>query len=383
MAKSARLGARRALTAGGVAAAVGAAAIAASLGFTGSASARDTATYSIWFKGLRCIREAKNSIGSDSDETFLMVAVRDGSGLHKPMTLPKRNPPYFKDVDAGEIRAAEVRLWSGPAQDVIIYAHLYEYDGHDKNAVRLLAQGTLLVGSALAGAGSVGTVTAAQLMVKTAGGAAISRTVDNLIDKNMKAGGHDPMGSYEVTFELAKAGRLADAPQKWIAPRRGGRKLTYDLSTRHTGSGAIYELYWEVRRTGAVAKAPQSGGVATAPSNTTVQLCNRSGTQKIFTALAYWEPGGRRQEGWTSRGWWGVARNQCTEIPVANSSYVYVYAEAGGQKWSGRDATFCVNDGKAFKLAKADERRCGRRPYKRVKMSKFKLRRGSNTWNFK
>ena len=370
---------RRALTAAaavpGLTAALGAAVFSLMPGVTAVAAARDTAIYSVWFKGFRCHREAIHSTGSDSDETFVIVTALDRKRVFGPMRIPTGQDGYYPDVDQNEIRRANVKVWQGSAQTVNIRAQVFDFDGHARNAVALITGVTAGIGQVLISRGLLKGPTTGPTRGATIFGGNIGSVIYALVQKNMRAGGHDHLGSASVKLDLARAGKLADRPQRYIVTTRGSR-LDYDLSTHHRGGGAHYELYWEVRRT------RQAPTVARAKPRT-VRLCNRTRVSKIFTALAYLDSAKGRKKSWTSKGWFGVKRNQCIEFPIKNPGDVYVYANAGSREWRGRDAAFCINRFKTFKIPAADSARCKGRTYKRVNMSKIKTRKGRNTFNFK
>ena len=122
--------------------------------------------------------------------------------------------------------------------------------------------------------------------------------------------------------------------------------------------------------------------------DTKLSLCNKSHVREIYAAYAYWVPKQRRGRGggWSATGWYKIQSQRCRTVTVGHNGYkgsVYVFAEGGGTKWTGRDARFCVHDSKGFTLRRADESPCNGQNYKRVRMTKYKVRPGGNRYNFR
>src|SRR6056297_2681964 len=100
--------------------------------------------FSLDLRGIYCQREAEHSIGSDEDETFVVVTVfdnRTGALLAGPEPLPldrQGRPTYWPDVDAGEFRPWGHRVWSGGARDLLIDVQTWEYDDHLRGALQAI-----------------------------------------------------------------------------------------------------------------------------------------------------------------------------------------------------------------------------------------------------
>lgn len=118
---------------------------------------------------------------------------------------------------------------------------------------------------------------------------------------------------------------------------------------------------------------------------TTLKLCNRSSILNIYGTYAYWFSGKGRNPGWQSKGWYKLEQGSCRTFTIGKKydSYLYVYAEGDGIVWGGQDARFCVDGESGFTINNADEVSCTTAPYRKVRMTKFDVNRGENTWNFR
>lgn len=122
---------------------------------------------------------------------------------------------------------------------------------------------------------------------------------------------------------------------------------------------------------------------------TTLNLCNR-GKEKVWAVISYWagKGKGRRRlgpSGWVSVGWYGINPGACND-PKISRSYVgdvYIYGYSRNVSYDGSDARFCIKSGKAFRFGNADEMACGAGKLKKVGMHKFRVRKRTNTWNFR
>lgn len=120
--------------------------------------------------------------------------------------------------------------------------------------------------------------------------------------------------------------------------------------------------------------------------STVLRLCNRSSTQKIFASYAFWDTRNRRDKGWTSIGWYKVERGKCRDLKIGRpyKGDIYIRGEGGGSTWSGgTGSNFCIDGKKSFEFIHGDKTSCRGGNRKRVKMSKFKLRHGTVTYNFR
>lgn len=88
------------------------------------------------------------------------------------------------------------------------------------------------------------------------------------------------------------------------------------------------------------------------PNRTYILLCNRSNSNQIDGAIAYYD------QSWRTRGWYKIAKDTCTEvsIPVDRlyDGNVYIYGkDNSGLVWRGGNNNFCV-DTQAFHVTNAD-----------------------------
>ena len=103
---------------------------------------------------------------------------------------------------------------------------------------------------------------------------------------------------------------------------------------------------------------------------TSIKLCNRSKTLKIYAAIGYYDWGiyGDRPN-WSSAGWWPLNRGQCKvvgliddyEAEAAYAGDVYVMAVGGGLAWEGEGGSFCVDRNRDFRIKNSDRQRCSDR----------------------
>lgn len=117
-----------------------------------------------------------------------------------------------------------------------------------------------------------------------------------------------------------------------------------------------------------------------AEKRTTVFICNKSGTEKIYATMTYWE-----EASWTTRGWFGVESGACNEyfLPENYEYGVYAYAEnaAGDVTWSGTSASFCVNKSDGFVHRSSDSMSCDAATSKRVQTTSLTVQKKKmNTW---
>jgi uncharacterized membrane protein len=72
-------------------------------------------------------------------------------------------------------------------------------------------------------------------------------------------------------------------------------------------------------------------------------ICNKSSESKVWVAIAY-----KDNNGWVRKGWYEIAKNECSNIlSVLNYKYVYYYAQGNSKKWYG-DNQICVHPTKKF-----------------------------------
>lgn len=117
------------------------------------------------------------------------------------------------------------------------------------------------------------------------------------------------------------------------------------------------------------------------------RMCNQR-NEPVWTSMAWFSrEKGRRgaKRGWVAQGWWKVNAGQCRTLwtDTRYKGSIYVHGRTGGKTLTGSAASFCVNNKRAFKLDNADKAKCGGGDMKRLGMSKFALKSGMNTWNFR
>lgn len=121
------------------------------------------------------------------------------------------------------------------------------------------------------------------------------------------------------------------------------------------------------------------------PVGSNLTLCNRR-NEEIWTVTAHYVKPKRRgrERGWVTEGWWKINPGQCRKL-WNNTSYtgdIYLHATTRRGDLPGRDARLCVHKGSAFKISDSDKN-CSGQNRKKVGMSKFVVRSGNNTWNFR
>ena len=122
------------------------------------------------------------------------------------------------------------------------------------------------------------------------------------------------------------------------------------------------------------------------PVGSHLTRCNRRG-EDIWTVTAHYaNPRGRRskERGWITEGWWKIAPGQCRQL-WTNTNYtgdIYLHAATRNGPLPGRDARLCIQNGSAFKINDSDKA-CRGAKRKKVGMTKFVVRSGNNTWNFR
>ena len=205
-----------------------------------AATSAPAAAYELWFVGLYCASEAQHSIGSDSDETFLVVTVYDnatGDILAPPRILPTDGdgqPTQWNDVDAGEFRDTAYRLWSGGERDLYIDIQTWEFDNHGVAAFRVLVDFTVGVG--------IGFATANPFAGAAAG--VVANEIGGRIFSQLDSGDHDFLGSNAIVID---AGDMAAwATHKHYNVQGGGTRIDFDFSAPTTGRGADYEIYFDI-----------------------------------------------------------------------------------------------------------------------------------------
>lgn len=205
-----------------------------------SAGAAPAAAYELWLMGIYCGSEAQHSIGSDSDETFVVITIFDnqtGQLLAGPSPLPldqDGNPTQWTDVDAGEIRNWTHRQWSGNARDLYIDVQVWEYDNHLGNALHAIFDISAGLG--------IGILTANPIAGLAAGAAA--NEVGKAIFNKLESADHDYLGNNAIVIDGADMAAWATHSHYWV--ESGSQRIDYDFSTETAGRGAKYEVYFDI-----------------------------------------------------------------------------------------------------------------------------------------
>lgn len=208
-----------------------AATLAATLGSTaisGPAQAEDF--LGVYLTGVQVVQMRT---GADDPYIVAYVVEEDGD-VSRPVFAPGENQPW-QNVSVGTVIPLDVLVWRGPAQDLMLQAHVYHYDAGLRDFVAGFTSVTSAIGGALIAVGTGGLGAAAGAGAAIAGQAA-AEAVRNT------AGDSIPLGEVHQPLELRRVGTLADRPQY---EHLG---IWYDFYTEHNWNGALYGLFWEVRR---------------------------------------------------------------------------------------------------------------------------------------
>lgn len=94
-------------------------------------------------------------------------------------------------------------------------------------------------------------------------------------------------------------------------------------------------------------------------SQTKVQFSNCT-AETIYVCYAKWE---NSWEGWTTRGWYAINGYSQKTLDIGNyEGYIYTFAENdNGVKWTGNNATLCINRPNAFTFPNSDKSACNTR----------------------
>lgn len=111
-----------------------------------------------------------------------------------------------------------------------------------------------------------------------------------------------------------------------------------------------------------------------------VKFCNRTFHDNIYASMTYFK------NTWTSKGWWKVPKDQCTEFdlgPYDGNVFIHgnpatTYGASFGRGWS-----FCVNDNVAFEYPYITTMGCGVAPNVLKDFSIFTVKKGTNVYDFK
>ncbi len=197
--------------------------------------------YELWLAGIYCTSEANHSLGSDSDETFVIVTIFDnntGELLAGPLLLPRTaddEPTYWTDVDAGEFRDYYYDIWSGGARDLFIDTQVWEYDSHAANALRVLVSINIALGVSLMTANPV----------YGAGAGVAADMVAQRMLEDLESADHDFMGR-ATTVILGSDMEAWARESHYYDHNDAGERLEYDFSVETAGHGAKYVVYFDI-----------------------------------------------------------------------------------------------------------------------------------------
>lgn len=182
-------------------------------------------------------------------------------------------------------------------------------------------------------------------------------------------------GFGKVTEKVVQPLNLVKACRKW----GGSRKVHYHEGMNVKAASSVHCGKFD----GTVKRGGGHG------QKTTLRMCNRSSSSKVSGAYAYWDRApGRR--GWTTDGWWTIARGECKQLTVKGgpsgkpyTGDIYVFGINPSGSWGGDDARFCIDHRENFTFTTADKRSCRGGNLRKVGMTKFAVKPGPNTWNFR
>lgn len=186
--------------------------------------------YGLYLTGVQVVQTSRNG----EDPFIVAYGVEEDGDVSRPVFIPAENQPW-QNVHVGDVFQRNDLIWRGRAQDLMLQAHVYHYDTGARGFVAGFTQITSAVAGALIAVGTGGTGAAAGAIVAIAGERASAAVRDT-------AGNSVPLGEVHQSLELRRVGSLADRPQY---EHQG---VWYDFYTEHNWNGALYGLFWEVRR---------------------------------------------------------------------------------------------------------------------------------------
>lgn len=184
----------------------------------------------VYLTGVQVVQTRSNG----EDPYIVAYGVAESGGPIYPVFIPGENQPW-QNVSVGDVIPLNVLVWRGPAQDVQLQAHVYHYDTGTRDFVAGFTSVTTKISAALIAYGTGGLGAGAGFVVAQGGEWAANRVRET-------SGDSVPLGEASMLLELRRAGALADRPQN---EHLG---IWYDFYTEHNWNGALYGLFWEVRR---------------------------------------------------------------------------------------------------------------------------------------
>lgn len=193
-------------------------------------------TLTVNFVGLRCLQRADQFFLEDIDTVFAIASVVEQNGAVLGATTLPGTGEYFNRMRSGDVRAVNLQVWRGAAQDVTVFGSLYKFDPVLPDVAGALVGLTSGLAGAFIGAGSGGSAIAAGVVVASLGQIAAEK-VRNELGNRARA-----LGDASATVRLDRWFDLAGRPTEQIG------NIGYHFSTTHTLNGGHYELYWLISR---------------------------------------------------------------------------------------------------------------------------------------
>ena len=186
--------------------------------------------YGLYLVGVQVVEMRTNA----DDPYIVAYVVEENGNISAPVFVPGENRPW-ENVGVGDVFRLDQQVWRGPGQDVMLQAHVYQYETGLRDFVAGFTNVTSAIAGALVAVGTGGTGAVAGVGIAAAGQLAAEKVRES-------AGDSIPMGEVQMRLELERSGALADAPQF----QHNG--IWYDFYTEHEWNGGFYGLLWEVRR---------------------------------------------------------------------------------------------------------------------------------------
>jgi hypothetical protein len=201
------------------------------------------------YNGLWCPRVQRDSMFHQGNEIFIDVVVTDTDGAHRATTLPARGKTY-QNIHDGGTRRANVTLWQGLPQPLMVQVVVWEHDDggplvEELTAVAIdfaLTRGTRTLSRyavkkgahTLAARGGREAADYAIEQLDLTG--QLSQSISSL-PKALVGADNDLIGAIGITNV---------APYAYGAPARENG-FAYHFYTRHRGGGADCRVYFQFR----------------------------------------------------------------------------------------------------------------------------------------